>query len=80
MKILVTGITGYVGSRVAARLAAEGHQLRGLSRRPVELPGVEMLTGDAVCDQGLDRALDGVELAYYLIHSLDTDAFEEVFR
>ena len=32
MKVLVTGVTGYVGSRLAARLLAEGHDVRGFSR------------------------------------------------
>ncbi len=71
MNVLVTGVTGYIGSRVAARLVADGHQVRGLSRRPVEVPGVEMVTGDAVSGQGLDEALEGIDLAYYLIHSME---------
>jgi uncharacterized protein YbjT (DUF2867 family) len=71
MKILVTGVTGYVGSRVAARLLDDGHQVRGLSRRGIEVPGVEMMTGDAVSGDGLEPALEGIDLAYYLIHSME---------
>lgn len=73
MEILVTGITGYVGSSLAPRLAGEGHSVRGLSRRRgrrgVEFPIVE---GDAVTGAGLERALEGVEVAYFLIHSMET--------
>ncbi|HUZ28478.1 MAG TPA: NAD(P)H-binding protein [Solirubrobacteraceae bacterium] len=71
MNVLVTGITGYIGSRVAARLVADGHRVRGLSRRPVEVPGVETLVGDAVSGQGLDEALEGIDVAHYLIHSME---------
>ena len=49
MKILVTGITGYVGSRLAPRLARDGHEVRGFARRPetVELE-LRVHAGDAV--------------------------------
>jgi uncharacterized protein YbjT (DUF2867 family) len=71
MNVLVTGITGYIGSLVAARLLADGHSVRGMSRRGVYVPGVEMVSGDALSGRGLDPALEGIDLAYYLIHSLE---------
>jgi uncharacterized protein YbjT (DUF2867 family) len=75
MNILVTGITGYVGSRLANRLAAEQHSLRGLSRRAttVTVSGrdVPVMTGDAFTGAGLDRALEGIDVAYYLMHSME---------
>jgi uncharacterized protein YbjT (DUF2867 family) len=72
MKILVTGITGYVGSRLVPRLLREGHELRGLSRRPGTGPsGVEVVRADVVSGLGLEEALDGVHVAYYLIHSME---------
>lgn len=72
MKVLVTGVTGYVGSRLAARLLAEGHDVRGFSRtgRDPGL-GVPTLSGDAVTGAGLAEAFDGVEVAYFLIHSME---------
>ena len=74
MKILVTGVTGYVGSTLTPRLLRDGHDVVGLTRRsgagPGEL-GIPLVTGDAVSGQGLDRAFDGVEVAYYLIHSME---------
>ena len=80
MTVLVTGITGYVGSLVATRLAADGHDVRGFARRPpragAEIP---VITGDAVSGTGLDRALDGVAVAYYLIHSMETAAGPDGF-
>jgi uncharacterized protein YbjT (DUF2867 family) len=72
MNILVTGISGYVGSRLAPRLLRAGHEVRGLSRRPpAPRPGATMFEGDVVTGAGLDRALDGVDVAYYLIHSME---------
>jgi uncharacterized protein YbjT (DUF2867 family) len=72
MRILVTGITGYVGAALAPRLLAAGHDVVGLARRP-ELATVDVpiVAGDAVAGTGLDEALRGVDVAYYLIHSME---------
>ena len=72
MKTLVTGATGYVGSRLARRLLRDHHEVRGLTRQSsASVPGVELVTGDAVSGERLERALDGVQVAYYLIHSME---------
>ena len=72
MKTLVTGASGYVGSRLARRLLRDHHEVRGLTRQSsASVPGVELVTGDAVSGEGLERALDGVQVAYYLIHSME---------
>jgi uncharacterized protein YbjT (DUF2867 family) len=78
MNVLITGITGYVGSRLAPRLAREGHTVRGLSRghqhaRLVD-PGYALSIGDAVTGAGLEEALAGIDVAYYWIHSMDPAA------
>jgi uncharacterized protein YbjT (DUF2867 family) len=72
MRILVTGITGYVGAALAPRLLAAGHDVAGFARRP-ELATVDVpiFAGDAVAGTGLREALDGVDVAYYLIHSME---------
>jgi uncharacterized protein YbjT (DUF2867 family) len=79
VNILVTGVSGYIGSLVVPRLQRDGHSVRGLVRargnEPAEIPIFE---GDAVSGRGLSRALDGVEVAYFLIHSMehgDSNAF-----
>jgi uncharacterized protein YbjT (DUF2867 family) len=71
---LVTGATGYVGGRLIERLRREERPLRALARRPERLEpleGVEPVAGDLVRDTGLEAALDGIETAYYLVHSME---------
>jgi uncharacterized protein YbjT (DUF2867 family) len=77
MNILVTGVSGYVGSRLLPRLLRDGHSLRGFSRRPRELAGhpeVPVFEGDAVSGEGLERALADIDVAYFLIHSMEASA------
>jgi uncharacterized protein YbjT (DUF2867 family) len=76
MRLLVTGASGYVGSLLAARLIADGHEVRGFARSPerVRVAGLDMRAGDAVTGAGLAAAMDGVEVAYFLIHAMETVA------
>jgi uncharacterized protein YbjT (DUF2867 family) len=79
MRVLVTGASGYVGAALVPRLQAEGLDVRAFARDPARVAaagvgGVEVVTGDAVTGAGLDAALDGVEVAYYLIHSMEPAA------
>ena len=70
---LVTGATGYVGSRLARRIAGEGRPVRALARDPSRLEpvaGVEAVQGDLLAGADLARVLDGVSTAYYLVHSM----------
>jgi uncharacterized protein YbjT (DUF2867 family) len=72
VNILITGITGYIGSRLAPRLERDGHAIRGLSRRGGgNERAFPIVKGDAVTGAGLDHALDGIDVAYYLIHSME---------
>jgi uncharacterized protein YbjT (DUF2867 family) len=79
MRILVTGVSGYVGAALVPRLQDAGHDVRGFARVPerVLAAGVQLddlVIGDAVSGAGLGRALDGVDAAYYLIHSMEGPA------
>jgi uncharacterized protein YbjT (DUF2867 family) len=74
---LITGATGYIGSRLLRRLAADGRPVRALARRPervAALPGVEPIEGDLLSAGGLAAALDGCRSAYYLVHSMEAEA------
>jgi len=74
---LVTGATGYVGGRLVERLLAEGRAVRALARDPGRLEqrdGVEAVRGDLLGGSGLDAALDGCSVAYYLVHSMEAAA------
>lgn len=73
--ILLTGATGYVGGRLLAALEADGRRVRCLARRPEFLqpkvgPTVEIAQGDVLDATAVARAMDGVDLAYYMVHSM----------
>jgi uncharacterized protein YbjT (DUF2867 family) len=83
---LVTGATGYIGGRLVPELLAAGHRVRVMARHPDRLRDhpwigdVEVVQADAGDPASLGAALDGVGVAYYLIHSLGTNAFEHTDR
>ncbi len=74
--VLVTGATGYIGGRLVGRLVAEGYLVRAMARDADDLAHrdwsdqVQVAAADALSGEGLPAALDGVEAAYYLIHSM----------
>jgi uncharacterized protein YbjT (DUF2867 family) len=79
MQTLVTGASGYVGAALAPRLSREGHAVRGFARSAARVQAAgaafdELVIGDATTGTGLDRALDGIDVAYYLIHSMEGPA------
>lgn len=74
-RILLTGATGYIGGRLLPALEALGRPLRCLARRPDALrdrvaPETEIVGGDLLDGDSLDRAMAGVDTAYYLVHSM----------
>jgi uncharacterized protein YbjT (DUF2867 family) len=86
MRMLVTGASGFAGSLLLPRLSSDGHSVRALARDPSRVrealarqrtrhgagaPEVQTIAGDVLTGAGLERALDGVEVAYYLIHSME---------
>jgi uncharacterized protein YbjT (DUF2867 family) len=75
MNVLVTGVTGFIGARLTPALQRRGHVVRGLSRHPehVEL-AVPVARADAVSGVGLEPALEGIDVAYYLIHAMEPAA------
>jgi uncharacterized protein YbjT (DUF2867 family) len=73
--VLLTGATGYVGGRLLRALEERGERVRCLSRRPGVLAGrvgarTEVVGGDVRRPETLTSAFDGVDTAYYLVHSM----------
>lgn len=73
--VLVAGATGYIGGRLVPELIARGYRVRIMVRRESEemqllWPEVEVVIADALCEDQLERAMEGVHTAYYLIHSM----------
>jgi len=78
LSVLVTGASGFVGSHLARALVEEGHDVRAMTRRPQRYDGAGTpVRGDVSDPESLRAALDGVDVAYYLVHSLDSKNFEE---
>ncbi len=78
-KIIVIGATGYVGGRLVAKLLQEGYQVRATGRSVDKLksrywaghPHVELFAVDIHDPDSLRRALEGIGIAFYLIHSMN---------
>ncbi|MEU7867342.1 NAD(P)H-binding protein [Dactylosporangium sp. NPDC049140] len=78
LTVLVTGASGFVGSNLVPELLAHGHRVRAMTRRPQQYSGAgEPVAGDVGDPASLRAALEGVDVAYYLVHSLGLDDFVE---
>lgn len=82
MRILLTGASGFVGAALLPRLLEQGHEVRALARdrarveqalahTPVGLSDFELTIGDTLSGTGVSGAMRDVEVAYYLIHSME---------
>lgn len=84
--ILLTGASGYVGGRLLKALEAQGYRVRCLARRPEFLrsrvsAATAIVKGDVLDPASLQTAMQGVEAAYYMVHSMgSTGTFEEEDR
>lgn len=75
--VLLTGATGFVGRRLAPVLVERGLDVRAMTRHPDDYDGPgDAVHGDVADPSTLAGALEGVDLAVYLVHSLDDDDFE----
>ena len=88
VRCLVTGATGYIGRRLVPALLDRGLRVRAMARTPSKLDGadwrdrVEVARGDLTEPDSLVEAFDGVDVVYYLVHSMGTskDFVEEERR
>jgi uncharacterized protein YbjT (DUF2867 family) len=74
--LLITGVTGYIGGRLVPLLLEAGYRVRVMVRDPIRLQGrswiaqVDVVQADVLQPETLDAALAGIDVAYYLIHSM----------
>ncbi len=86
MQILLTGATGYVGRCLLPELERRGHAVRCLARRPEKLAGkvgptTTIMAGDATDPDDLAQACNGIDVAYWLVHSMESGVdFERADR
>jgi uncharacterized protein YbjT (DUF2867 family) len=81
MKILLTGANGYIGRRLKEKLLGEDVSLRLLARNPKSMTSdikAEVFQGDSFDVGSLERALEGIDIVYYLIHSLQEENYREL--
>jgi uncharacterized protein YbjT (DUF2867 family) len=86
VRILLTGISGFAGAALLPRLLEQGHDVRALARdrtrvkdalepsSDVRLADFELVIGDTLTGAGVLGAMRDVEVAYYLIHSMEPSA------
>lgn len=78
LSVLVTGATGFVGSKLVPALLEAGHSVKAMTRNPDDYDGPGDPVGGDVSDPGsLGEAVSGVDVAIYLVHSLDDNDFEK---
>ncbi|OFJ50390.1 NAD(P)H-binding protein [Mycolicibacterium grossiae] len=77
-RCLVTGATGYIGGNLVPALLGRGHTVRALARTPSKLDDaewrdrIEVAKGDLGDADSLAAAFEGVDVVYYLVHSMGT--------
>lgn len=75
--VLVTGATGFIGRRLVPDLIGRGHRVRAMTRNPATYDGPgEAVGGDVNDAESLAGPLAGIDVAVYLVHSLDDNDFE----
>lgn len=82
---MILGATGFIGRELARQLLAQGCAVRALVRSPGRLPpdlqtlAMDVIQGDAACDEDVERALDGVSCVYHLARA-NAKTWDEYYR
>lgn len=72
LSILVTGATGFIGSRLVSVLSSSGYAVKGLSRKKlVDTKNIKYIQADVFNPDQLKSAMHGIDIAYYLLHSME---------
>jgi len=72
--ILVTGATGFIGSKLVEKLSQKGYSVKGMSRQKIQDKSrVKFVKADVFNPGELQTCLEGVEIAFYLLHSMEGD-------
>ncbi len=76
LRVVVVGASGYIGTNLVPELLERGHMVRATARKTEVLearnwPGVEIVAADVLDPQTLNIALKDMDVAYYLVHSLE---------
>jgi uncharacterized protein YbjT (DUF2867 family) len=70
--IMVTGATGFIGSKLLSGLVSRGYDVKGMSRKKTQdLPHIKFVKTDVFNLNELTESLKGIEIAYYLLHSME---------
>ncbi|MDH3276995.1 MAG: NAD(P)H-binding protein [Nitrosopumilus sp.] len=70
--ILVTGCTGFIGSRLISSLCKKGYKVTAMSRRKIQnSENIRYVQADVFQPDQLEKAMDGIEIAFYLLHSME---------
>ena len=83
-RLAVVGATGYIGRKLTLELLERGEKVRAIARTPdkaadLKDAGAEVVKADVLEDEGLEEALTGVSVAYYLVHSMGRGATDDSF-
>ena len=70
--ILVTGATGFIGSRLILHFSKKGYFVKGMSRKYIpDVDNVKYVKANVFVQNQLEESLKGIEVVYYLLHSME---------
>jgi|TARA_B110000438_G_C15271677_1_gene418682 uncharacterized protein YbjT (DUF2867 family) len=85
MKILITGATGYIGNQLIQRLRLIPFQILCLGRNPdlireIKNTSIEVRRGNLISKNSCREIMKGIDVAFYLLHSMDSKMILKLWR